>query len=109
MRVQVVTRHCDVPAQVRIRAEERAGRLLRYDARLTAAELIFDEERHVKRVDGILAIEGREPIVAHGEADEFAKALDQAIGRLARILRRGRAQVKDHQAPKLSDLGNAGE
>jgi ribosomal subunit interface protein len=109
MRVQVVSRHCDVPLPVRMRAEERAGRLLRYDTRLTHAELVFEEERHVKRVDGILAIEGGEPIVAHGEGEEFAQALDQAIGRLAKILRRSRAQIKDHQAPKLSDLENAGE
>lgn len=109
MRVQVVTRHCEVPLPVRARAEERAGRLVKYDSRLTAAELIFEEERHVKRVDGILALDGRDPIVARGEGDEFVQALDRALERLARILRRGRAQMRDHQAPKLSDLGNAGE
>lgn len=102
-----MTRHCEIPTPVRIRAEQRASRLLRYDSRLTAAELVFEEERHVKRVDGILAIEGSDPVVAHGEASEFVKALDQAINRLAKILRRRRDQTRDHQAPKLSDLGSA--
>lgn len=104
MRMQVVTRHCEVPDPVRARAEERLNRLRRYNDRLSSAELVFEEERHVKKVEGILAVEGGGPVVAHGEGSEFTEALDQLMARLAKILRRRRDQVRNHQAPKLSEM-----
>jgi hypothetical protein len=74
MRLQISTRHCDVPDSVRERVEERVPKLKKYDPRLAAAEVIFTEERHMKRVEGILSTD-----------------------RLGRALRRRRSQIRKHK------------
>ena len=103
MQVQIVTRHCDVPSVVRTRAEEQVSRLTRYDSRLSSAAVVFDAEGRSRKAEGILTLDGIEPVVAHGDGDDFSAALDLMVSRLAKILRRRRDQDRDHQAPKLSE------
>lgn len=105
MRVQITARHCDVPDPVRDRAETQVRRLRRYDPRVSAAEIVFEVEKHVKKVEGILSVDREEPVVAHGEGEEFRLALDRLVARLGRMLRRRRSQRTDHQAPGLSETG----
>ena len=103
MRVQIAARHCDVPEAVKIRAEEQAARLNRYDPRLTAADIVFEVEKHTKKVEGIFSLNRHDPVIVHGEGAEFRPALDQMLDRAARKLRRQREQHTDHQASKPSD------
>lgn len=99
MRVQVTQRHCEVPRDVRDHAEERVSGLQKYDPRLSAAEVIFDEVKHQKTVEGILSIDRAPPVVANAEGPDFRAAVDLMVERLAKILRRRRAQAVDHKAP----------
>ncbi len=103
MRVQISSRHTDVPEAIRARAEEQVAKLTRYDPDLRAADIVFEEKKRTRSVDAILHISGGEPKVATGEGDDFSAALDQLIERLGRMLRRGRSQRRDHQGPKLSE------
>lgn len=100
MRVQIATRRCDVPRPVLERAERRIQGLSRYEPRLSAAELVFEEERHTRRAEGVLSIDRDEPMVARGEGEDFRAALDQMVDRLSRMLRRRRSQRTDHQGPR---------
>lgn len=104
MRVQIVQRHCEVPEVVQTRGREKMGKLSRYDPRLSSAELIFDSEKRTKRVEGIISVDGDDPVVASAEGAEFSESLDQLMDRLSKIVRRRRAQVKKHQAPPLSEV-----
>jgi len=108
MRVQIVTRNCDVSAPVLARTEEQIERLKKFDPRLASAEVVFLEERHLKRVEAVLSLDGDEPAVAHGEGNEFRPALDQLVERLSKILRRRRDRMRDHQGPKLSEVVDGG-
>ncbi len=103
MRVQIAARHCEIPDKVRGRTEERIGRLIRYEPRLSAAEIVFDTMKHTKRVEAVLSIDRDEPVVASGEGTEFKAALDQMVDRLSRILRRRRSQVRDHQGRRPTE------
>ncbi len=103
MRVQISSRHTKVPAAVMDRTRDQLQKLTRYDPDLRAAEIIFDSNKRNKLVEAVLHIDGREPKVAKGEGDTFQGALDQLVDRLARMLRRGRDQRRDHQGPKLSE------
>ena len=96
MRVQIAARHCDIPDTVRNRTEELLGKLSKYEPRLSGAEVVFEVEKHRKKVDAVLKVDREEPVVAKGEADEFKEALDQMVDRLSRILRRRRKQMKDY-------------
>ncbi len=103
MRVQIAARHCDIPDSVRTRAEEQVLRLAKYDPRVSTADVVFEEERVVRRVEVVLGVHGGEPIIARGEDAEFLTALDKVIQRLARRLKRQRDRKTNHKAPPLSD------
>ena len=96
MRVQMAARHCEVPHTVRDRTEEQLGKLSKYEPRLSGAEVVFEVEKHLKKVDAILKVDREEPVVAKGEGIEFREAVDQMVDRLSRMLRRRRKQKKDY-------------
>ena len=103
MRIQIAARHCDVPKDVLERAEEQVQRLLRYDPRISAAEVVFTEEKRTMTAEIILHIDRSEPLVAHAAESEFRAALDKVGDRLGRRLRRKRQRLRDHQATPLSE------
>jgi ribosomal subunit interface protein len=109
MRIQIVARHAAVPDDVVERVHELLPKLQRFDPNLSHAEVIFTEERHIKKAEGILYLDHEEPAVAEGEGTDFRAALDQMIDRTGKILRRRRRQEKDHQGPGLADLALAEE
>ena len=100
MRVQLSARHCEIPDAVRARAEDRVARLTRYDPRLSSAEVVFEIEKHLHKVEAVLSIHGDGTVVAKGEGPDFRIAVDQLVDRLAKVLRRRRSQVTDHQASR---------
>jgi ribosomal subunit interface protein len=103
MRIQIAARHCEIPDSVRGRTEEQLGKLSRYEPRLAGAEVVFEVEKHVKKVDAILKVEREEPVVAGGEGAEFREAIDQMVDRLSRMLRRRRKLRKDRQRSGAPD------
>jgi ribosomal subunit interface protein len=103
MRVAITMRHCDVADTVRERAQELVEKLDKYDPRVSAAELVFEEERHERKVEAVLSVDRDEPVVASGLGDDFTAAVDQLVDRLAKILRRRRSQVRDHHAGPVAE------
>lgn len=103
MEVRITSRHTDLSDPLRERAEELISKLTKYEPRLSAAEVVFIEEKRSVRVEGLLHIDRKDPVVATGEAEEFRSALDQLVARLTTQLRRKHSRVVDHQAPKLSE------
>jgi ribosomal subunit interface protein len=107
MRIQIAARHCEVPEPVRARADEQLQRLTRYEPRLSAAEVVFEEEKHLKKVEGILSVDRDKPVVGSGEGESFRAALDQMLDRLSRMLRKRRSQRVDHQGPRNVGVNRA--
>ena len=103
MRIQVAARHCDIPDSVRRRTEEQITRLAKYDPRVSSAEVVYEEEKRVRKVEVILSVDRGEPVVARGEGEEFRTALDKVVDRLGRILKRHHDQSTNHQGPRLSE------
>ncbi len=103
MEIRITSRHTNLPDALRERAEELLMKLTKYESRVTAAEVVFDEEKRSKRVEGIIRVDRGDPVVASGEADDFRAALHQMIERLTRQLRRRHQQNRNHQAKKLSE------
>ena len=103
MEVRITSRHTTLSESFRARVEEVLSRLDKYGARISVIEVVFDEEKKTKKVEGILHIDRRAPIVATGEGDEFSEALSQVNGRLGRQLRKLQKQVKDHRALPLTE------
>lgn len=109
MRIQIAARRCEVPTPVRDRTEEQLGKLSRYEPRLSGAEVVFETEKHLKKVEAVLKVDREEPVVAGGEGAEFRAAVDQMVDRLSRMLRRRRSQKKDYHRPGPADATAEGE
>ncbi len=103
MRVQIAARRCEVPDTVRSRTEEQIGRLSKYEPRLSGAEVVFEIEKHLKKVEAVLSVDRGETVVAKGEGPEFREAVDQMVDRLTRMLKRHRSHKKDHHGPGITD------
>lgn len=98
MRVQLTARHCEVPETIRDRANELMAKVARFDPRVSAIELIFEEEKRTVTVEAIASRDRVDPVVAKASATEWPAALDALFDRLSRQVRRGRAQAVDHHA-----------
>ena len=103
MEVRITSRHSALSESLRDRTQELLSKLDKYGARVSAVEVIFDEEKNSKKIEGILHVDRSDPIVATGEDDEFSEALSQLNERLVRQLRKLHEQRKDHRAPPLTE------
>jgi ribosomal subunit interface protein len=102
MRVSVAARRCEIPDTIRTRTENQLGKLTKYEPRLSAAEVTFEVEKHLKKVEAVLSIDRGEPVIAGAEATEFREAVDLMADRLGKILRRRRSHKKDHKGPSVA-------
>lgn len=103
MKVIITERHCEVPQKVRDRTETQIAGLAKYERRATAAEVVYWDEKHTRKVEVIVHIDGAEHVVGRGEGGDFRSALDQVVDRLRRMLSERRERRRDHQAPPLSE------
>lgn len=102
MDIRITLRRTTLPQSVRDRTVELLSKLDKYGARVSAVEVVFEEEKNSKKIEGILRIDGRDTIVATGVGSDFNEALSQVNDRLRRQLRKLRTQVTDHRAPSLT-------
>ena len=107
MRVQITARKCDVTSDARDRATTLINKLQKFDPDLLSAELVFEEEGHLKEVEGILSIARAEPVVATGVGDDFLSAADDLADKLSKILRRRRSQIRDRARAAAGEAGEA--
>ena len=103
MEIRITSRHTNLSDALRERTEELANKLSKYEPRVSAVEVVFEEGKRSKTVEGIAYVDREDPVVASGESEDFRPALHQMIDRMTRQLRRRHKQVTNHQAPKLSE------
>lgn len=90
MDITINARHSRVPESLRNQAAKRFERMKRIDARITNATLLFDHDSGLRRAEARLAVAAGPPLVAQGEGATFRTAMDTALSRLDRQLKRHR-------------------
>lgn len=103
MRVQITARKCDVPSAAQDRATSLIEKLEKYESDILSAELVFEEGRRSKEIEGILSIARSEPVVATGSGDDFMSAADDLSNKLSKILRRRRSLIRDRARAGAGD------
>lgn len=104
MRISITERRCSVPKRVLERTESLVGGLSKYEEQAAAADVVFSDEKHTKKVEIIVHIDGAPQVVARAEGDDFRPALDRTVDRAKRMLRDQRERRRNHQAPPLSEV-----
>ena len=82
MQTTVTARHCEIPEEVRTRAEEVAEKLARMAHRPQRMEIVFDDD-HQRRVAELkMWLPRGQTLVATAEEADFRTALDRAAEKL---------------------------
>jgi ribosomal subunit interface protein len=103
MEVRMTSRRSTLPKALRDRTQELLSKLSKFGALISVVEVIFDEEKNSKKIEGILHIDRRDPIVATGRGNDFNEVLSQVSDRLGRQFRKLQKQVTDYRAPSLTE------
>jgi putative sigma-54 modulation protein len=98
MEITITARNHKVPDSLRNQAEYRFDRLARLDRRLTGGAVVFDAERNSKRAEVRATVAGGPPIIGQGEGATLRNALDAALDRMERQLKRRRQRMLDRRS-----------
>jgi ribosomal subunit interface protein len=82
MRTTVTARHCEIPDELRDRAEALIAKTAKAAHRPQRAEIVFDADHGQKVVEVQLYLARGQVKVAKAEADGFRSALDRAIDKV---------------------------
>jgi putative sigma-54 modulation protein len=93
MEITINARHCTVPDSLRNQAAQRLSRLQRLHRRLTGGTIVFDVERGLRRAEARLAVAGGPPLIGQGQGATLRAAMDGALDRLERQVKRRRERV----------------
>jgi ribosomal subunit interface protein len=93
MDIRITARQCTVPDSLRNQAEQRLARMARIDGRVTGATMVFESQHATRTVEARLAIAGGPPLVGQGAGATLRNAMDRALDRLDRQLKRRRDRV----------------
>ena len=99
MDVRITTRHVEISDSFGEYAVERTRKLTKFEPRLIAVDLIFDDDHGEFSTEARADVPGIPTLVAKAENDSRRKALDRALDKLGRQLKRERSKRVDHQAP----------
>lgn len=99
MDIRITFRRGKLTDGFRDRALERTRKLTKFEPRLIAVELLFDEDHGKVVAEARADVPGVPALIARADADSHRKALDQVVSRLSRQLKKERSKRVDHQAP----------
>jgi putative sigma-54 modulation protein len=100
MEVSFTARHGSIPDSVRRHTEERLQRLAKFERRPTHAHIYLEKDGQQRRAEAHMTVAGGGTFIAAGEGQTLRAAIDAALERAERQLKKERERYRDHQAPK---------
>jgi ribosomal subunit interface protein len=88
MEIRINARHGKLPESLRNQAEQRFSRLEKLDSRITAGSLVIDGTARLHRAEARLLAAGGPPLIGHAEGATLRGAIDGALHRVERQLKR---------------------
>jgi putative sigma-54 modulation protein len=97
MEIQITSRHSKASQTLQETITAELQKLEKYFDKITTCHVILDSEHVDKTVEITMNTLGHH-IVASAKADNIGKAIDEAIDRVSRQLKKLNEKIKDHQA-----------
>ena len=88
METRINARHAKLPESLRNQAEQRFTRLERLDPRITTGTLVLDGTARMHRAEARVVTAGGPPLIGHAESATLRGAIDGALDRVERQLKR---------------------
>ena len=92
MRTQVSILHHDYPSGVRELVEEKLQSLVRFASDKVSLRAMLERQKDQHRVEIVANVPHGPVLVADARAEGFGGALDEALDRMTRLLKRSRAR-----------------
>jgi ribosomal subunit interface protein len=82
VKTTVTARHCEVPEEIRTRAEEVGEKLAKLAHRPQRMEIVFDDDHQRRVVELRMSLPRGQTLIAAAEEVDFRTALDRAAEKL---------------------------
>ncbi len=88
MQTQVSILHNDYPAGMRALVDEKLQGLTRFCGQIISMRALLECDKDEHRVEIIAHVGHSNPLIADSRAESFGAALDEALDRMGRIMKR---------------------
>ena len=103
MQVQVTGKHVDVGDALRTRvAEELSNSIGKYFDRGGGADVVVSREGHAFKVDCAVTLASGQQLTTHGLGGDAYMAVDSAVSKMEKRIRRYKRRLKDHHLQALA-------
>ena len=90
MKTEVAILHHDYPTGVREHVESKLQELVKFGSDKVSMRALLERQRYTHRVEIIANVPHGRVLVADARAEGFGGALDEALSRMTRLLKRSR-------------------
>ena len=97
MQIKISVRHGHINEDTQRFIREKAEKLLHYFERLTMIEVTVDMKKDQKQVEFVVQAEHKHDIVARESHADLMAAVDLAVDKFKRQLRRYKEKIQDHR------------
>lgn len=95
MKTLVSIPHHEYPAPVRARVEQKLQELLKYYERIVSLRALLERQSDMHRVELVANVGHHATLVVEARGELLDTAIDEALGRMARTLRRHKSRLDD--------------
>jgi ribosome hibernation promoting factor len=103
LNIKITGRTEDVTAGMKKKAAEKVAKVTKYYDRITWVDVILGVEQDRKSVEVSAGLNRGTTIVGKAESDDMYTAIDLAVDKIARQIRRHKEKIKNHR-PKRSEV-----
>lgn len=101
MNIQITAKKIEIPAEIRDQVKEKLGKLGKFNHKINAVEAVIKAEERRILCETIVSVDNRSPIIIEVEADTIQGAIDLAVEKCERQLRKDkeRESVRRRSGP----------
>ena len=103
MKKMITARHFDLTPEIREKSETEMETLTRFFDNIVSAEFILDIERH-RRIAELRVKVYRELMTGTGETDDIYTAIDVAVEKVKKQLKKYKGKLKDKDPARIDRL-----
>ena len=97
MEIQITRRHVEVPSEMQDIIHEKLGKIEKFYEKITSCHVILDSEHTDKTAEIVVSIMGG-TLTARAKADKLLAAVESAVAKLERQLKKSNEKVKNHKS-----------
>jgi len=98
MDIQITVRHTKASDSLKDKITEKLQKMEKFNEKITAAHVILDAEHTEKSCELLLNAQNQR-LSAKGKGDNVGKAVDDAITKIERQIKKITEKVKNHKSP----------